>query len=392
MFEFIFLITVSVFNPIFGVGSDAILSNPANLGLPNNPVFSYKIFDVIAFVENNSFNIAQYNRYNGTFIDERGKKWLLGAVPNRGLVMNAGVKGAMPRFNYGNWAIAVQTDAAAEAQFPKELINLLLNGNKLGQVYSANDATAQVTSFLKSGTGMGKRWGNFAGGVSISYIRGLYYLKMLNHGARIVATRTGFAGEGCVGYLKTGHGNGWTIDAGGVYYKDRFYIGMAVFGLTPGIVWQDVEEVYWTFRVDSAYLYELFTDSSKVDYRISRSLGNDFVTFLPIRLNLGIGYQIPQVFKSGVLLTPGFDIESFGLKKFTAELVSELAFRQLVPICFTFGFDSRLGVIIGINTGLIWKGWTFEIGVREVGGLLSFGKGGSVKIAIGYVVPSSRGH
>lgn len=384
MIELIYLITVSVFNPVFGVGSDAILNNPANLALPCNPVFSCKILDVIASVENNSFNITQYNRYNGTFIDEIEKKSLLTSVPNRGLTIYADAKGAMPRFNYRNWAVSVQTEAAAEARIPKDLIDLILNGNKLNYEYSSKGATAQFTSFSKFGIGTGQRLGNFAAGLTLNYIRGLSYMKILNHKAQFITTKRGFAGEGCMGYLKAGGGNGWAIDAGGLFYKDRFYIGLAAFDLTPGIVWQNVAEGYWIFRVDSANLYELFVDHDKVDYRMIQTRSDNFVSFLPVRVNFGIGYHILPVYKMTLALTPAFDIESFSLKKFTAELVSELILWRLVAVCLTVGFDSRFGLITGMNTGLIWNGWTFDIGLKEVGGLLTLGKGAEVKVGVGY--------
>ena len=384
MIELIYLITVSVFNPVLGVGSDAILNNPANLALPYNPVFSCKILDVIASVGNNSFNITQYNRCNGTFIDEIEKKSLLTSVPNRGLTIYADAKGTMPRFNYRNWAVSVQTDAAAEARIPKDLIDLILNGNKLDYEYSSKGATAQFTSFSKFGIGTGQRLGNFAAGLTLNYIRGLSYMRILNYKAQFITTKRGFAGEGCMGYLKAGGGNGWAIDAGGLFYKDRFYIGLAAFDLTPGIVWQNVAEGYWIFRVDSANLYELFVDHDKVDYRMIQTQGDNFVSFLPVRLNFGIGYHILPVYKTTLALTPAFDIESFSLKKITAELVSELMLWRLVAGCLTVGFDSRFGLITGINTGLIWNGWTFDIGLKEIGGLLTLGKGAEVKVGVGY--------
>ncbi|MGQ9678236.1 MAG: hypothetical protein ACUVUD_03030 [bacterium] len=384
MIGFIFFITVSAFNPVDGVGSYALLSNPANLALPYNPSFSCKILDVTASVGNNSFNITQYNRYNGTFIDEIGKKWLLTSVPNRGLIIYADARWSMPRFNYRNWAVSFQTDAAAEARIPKDLIDLILNGNKLDYLYSSNGVTAQFTSFLKSGIGTGQRLGNFAVGVSLNYIRGLSYMKILNYEAQFITSKRGFAGEGCMGYLKAGGGNGWAIDVGGLFYKDRFYFGLAAFDLTPGIIWQEVAEGYWTFRVDSANLYELFVDLGKVEYRIIRSRGDNFVSFLPVKLNFGSGYHILPVYKTALASTLVFDIESFSVKKFTAELVSELMMWRLVALCLAVGFDSRFGLIASINTGLTRKGWTLDIGLKEVGGLLTLGRGVEVKVGIGY--------
>lgn len=381
----ILCLTLGVLNPIFSTGSNALLINPANLGLTENPIFSCEIVDLNAGFANNAFNIVQYNRYSGAFIDETAKKLLLRSVPKSGLAMNTGFNGAMPQFSYRNFAVSVRSDAGAEVVVPKDLIDLILNGNELDRMYSSNGARAKFTALLRSGIGTGKRWGNFLVGASFNYIRGLFYSQLLNHEARIVTTREGFTGEGCVGYLKAQGGNGWSIDVGGAYQKARLYLGLAVFDLSPGIVWHEqVEERYLTFKVDSANLYELFAGSDKIYSRVNRVSSNDVLTYLPIKLNMSIGYQIKPGVNAGVVLRPVLELEPFGLNRLSAELISEVTIKKLVPICLTVGYDNRFGVITGINTGLNLKGWNFLLGVKEVGGLLFFGKGAEVRLAIGY--------
>jgi|GEM_PF-2439973 len=384
MFSIITFI-VGILNPVFSVGTDALFFNPANLGLPANQFFSLDIVDVNGVGANNSFNIAQYNRYNGKFIDETGKEILLNSIPRSGLVMDTKVQAAILRFNYGNLAFAVRTEGAGDLVVPKSLVDLLLNGNELDRTYSSNGAQFELVTLARSKIGLGKQWGNFVVGASLNYIRGLFYAQMLNYEARILTTRRGFSGEGCVGYLKAQGGNGWTVDVGAAYCQNRFYLGVAMFDLGPGIVWREgVEERYWTFRVDSANLYELLTESGKVYYREVRGAGNEVVSYLPVKFNVGIGYQINEVINAGVVLSPVFDLESVRLNRFSAELTSEVTIRNLVPVCLTAGFDNRFGLVAGIKTGLIWKRWNFRLGVKEVGGLFWSGKGVEVGFAIGY--------
>jgi hypothetical protein len=127
------LVITGIFNPVTAVGPDAMLVNPAQLAYPERPGFACRILGLEAEAGNNSFSIAQYNRYTGAFLGDSAKADILGSIPKSGLLLAGGAQAAGAEFGYGNFAASVRTAGSAEATLPRDAFDLALQGNELGR-------------------------------------------------------------------------------------------------------------------------------------------------------------------------------------------------------------------------------------------------------------------
>ena len=133
-------------------GPEAVFWNPANLGLRDNPKFSWDLlnFGVALVAENNSFSVQTYNdnfTEEDHFINEADKRDLLGDIEADGfkinvdadlyaallLPLNGGVSFGLP------WdirsAVVVGNTNGFEGKVPKDMFDLMLFGNDFNRPY-----------------------------------------------------------------------------------------------------------------------------------------------------------------------------------------------------------------------------------------------------------------
>lgn len=126
-------------------GTEAIYWNPANLALSGSPKWSMPnalpIGAFNAVLENNSFSVADYNKYNGEFIDDRASADLLGKIPADGLKLNTDLGLPLPVLSgmafpmpWGlSSAIAFNVRLGVEGEMPRDWMRLMLRGNELDE-------------------------------------------------------------------------------------------------------------------------------------------------------------------------------------------------------------------------------------------------------------------
>jgi hypothetical protein len=66
-------------------GLEAPYWNPANLGLSDGGRYSIGIFGAGVGLKNNSLTLGEYNKYNGSFLDDSDKEFIMNSVPGDGL-------------------------------------------------------------------------------------------------------------------------------------------------------------------------------------------------------------------------------------------------------------------------------------------------------------------
>lgn len=126
-------------------GTEAIYWNPANLALRGSPKWSMpSALPIGAFnlvLENNSFSVSDYNKYNGEFIDDGASADLLGKIPAEGLKLNTDLGLALPILSgmafpmpWGlSSAVAFNVRVGLEGEMPRDWMRLMLRGNELGE-------------------------------------------------------------------------------------------------------------------------------------------------------------------------------------------------------------------------------------------------------------------
>ncbi|MEE9554857.1 MAG: hypothetical protein V3W18_11215, partial [candidate division Zixibacteria bacterium] len=77
--------------------------NPANLGLSDGKGFSINMFNVGVGLRNNSFSLADYNKYTGKFLTDSDKQDILNSIPSEGLALDALAEASAFNFSIGNF-------------------------------------------------------------------------------------------------------------------------------------------------------------------------------------------------------------------------------------------------------------------------------------------------
>lgn len=124
-------------------GAEAIYWNPANLALSDGPKMSLPItIGASAILENNSLSIADYNKYNGEFIESSDKDDILQSIDRGdGLQFNTDLGLFLPLVSGAvfplPWnitsAVAVNLRLGMEGSVPRDMIELLLYGNEFAR-------------------------------------------------------------------------------------------------------------------------------------------------------------------------------------------------------------------------------------------------------------------
>ena len=122
-------------------GAESIYWNPANLALSDGPRLSLPGLGMSFILENNSISISDYNKYNGDFISDSDKSDILNDIDAGGLKFNTdgdvfipilgGI--AFPLPGGLSSAIAINVRGGVEGEVPRDMIDLLLNGNQFAR-------------------------------------------------------------------------------------------------------------------------------------------------------------------------------------------------------------------------------------------------------------------
>lgn len=377
---------LAVFNPVMPVGSDVLLFNPARLAYGENRGVGFQVLGVGIRVSNNAFSLSQYNRYTGAFLDEAAKTDILRSIPVRGWQLGSRVSVQSAGFSYGRLAVSNRTDAELEVKLPKEIFDLALNGNEVNRIYSAPNTEARATVIGRTGFGFGTTIGKFfAFGGALHYLRGLFYGQLIQDSVRFITTRRVFAGEGTVGYFTATGGQGWAVDLGLNYRREKWELGIGFLDISPGIVWSEgVDERYWVLKLDSTNLYDLLRDPGRFSYRVIYGVGGPWCALLPLKVNFGVGYQFTERCNFGLLVVPVWELEPVRIKRWGTQLTSEIWLWRWLPVAGTIGYSSERGVIVGVDVGVIRGGWLFSVGVRNDAGFLKGAKGVEFNLGVRY--------
>ena len=242
------------------LGANAPFWNPANLSLSPKSDFSMNVFAFGAYLKNNSFTRRDYNHYNGAYLDSKAKKNVLDLVSPKGLTLDARAGAQFLSFAYGPMAFSSTIISSGKVQVDKELFDLILFGNERNRQYNfqpANGDAITYSSFAFSFSlpiNTGLSWMAWEGvGVSIKYLRGFQYIKVLNAKAVTLTDFQGttFHGSAILQHAKTGHGFGFDLGCVATIAQ-KYRIGIVLENVPAVIRWsKGTEETCAKFRVDS---------------------------------------------------------------------------------------------------------------------------------------------
>ena len=354
-------------------GVHAAVWNPANLGLPDNPRFSFTIISAGSAVWNNSYNLALYEKYNGEYWSEEDIKDILGHIPDEGLGLDADAAFRALSFSVRNFALTVGGTVGSYFTLDKELFQLGLMGNEIGETYRFQDIYGE-------GIGVGRfslSWGqavpvSFADALSLGCT--LHMLIAASHGRTDKAVLSlstmedylAVDGDYELTYAYLGK-IGLGLDLGAAArLGDRWTIGLAVCNVLGSLRWDgDVYKEVGFMVSDSMTVFDFLDDDKEVEDFISDSTwsvdGMSYSTRLPLFVRAGAAAELGS-FLLAADVVQGFGDEPMVSTRPRFSLGMEWRGVRWLPL--------RMGLIAGGRVGL---GVSFGLGLRPGGFFLDIG-------------------
>lgn len=368
-------------NPAQVFGVDASGVNPAQLGLPGQPTFTYRVLGLNVAADNNFFNINRLVRIstNAKGFADSTARGFLDSLPANGFRVNSDVQADLLSLAVGHVAFTAGAHALVGASVPKSVADLEFDGYRSNRSYSVSKLGGNALAYADAALSYGTRLPDgFYAGIGLRYLRGFAVA------ASNVSGRPG--GPKLVDSVITADyhsafdplgGYGVGLDCGVTYCRphlfgrqDQWQFGLALLNLNSGIT--------WTNGVNSGSLRIFNKDSAQ-------TTGNDatpFRTALPAYVNLGANC-IPWY---GVAL--GLGVAEATMSTPTSSTVPRVAlsaeYRQLDWLrlsleAATGGFEGpTLGA--GLELKASWIG--FRVRVTNAAGLADDARGASVELAI----------
>jgi hypothetical protein len=351
--------------------------NPANLGLPDNPQFSFTFLATDAGIKNNSFSWSMYNQYltNGDendeiYWDQNDVEEILDHVPENGFNMDFGASVKVLSFSSGQFAFSLGAVARSFLQLDKHFFELPLKGNEFDRTYLLDDTDGEgiavgMASFSYGHPLQVSFADHFAIGGTFNLFYGMACFELDRAHFSLGTKEYGFNVDGDYELTYARGGMGWGVNLGGAaQLQEKWTLSLGLENLIGSIPWpNDVNREFGFFKGDSVTAIdfdedddedEAFTDSSwSVD-------GERFSKKLPLVLRLGCAYR-----EGSYLITADY-----------MQGIQKGAWVGTNPQ-FSFGTEwwgvdwlpLRMGVVFG---GRIGFGTSFGFGLRPGGFVFDF--------------------
>jgi hypothetical protein len=364
-----------------GLGVEAPLANPANLSLPTSFTWSMALFQVAGWGYNNSYSLAHYNRYSGAYLNATAKQDILNVIPDQGMDFHGRLEVQPFAIAYGPFAFSVLLQVGARGWLDKEVVSLLLFGNKVDYRYDLHpadlDATAMTTYMasyavsLPTPTEAIQHWGL---GLNVKYLKG-HYSAQLEKAA--MHTETLFSSAAADGYslMRTAEGgNGFGLDLGmtTTFYK-RWRASLVVENVVGQMAWNKKTEVMTAdFIMNSTNVDRILTDDLEIDDVIvshdTTLAAPGFTTTLPMTVRLGVTRGFKNIYLAAEL-AHSLRTSALTSKKTLVALGAEFQPGSVVRFRtgMRFGGDAAASWCGGVGLLLGLVRW--DMAVQTVGGL-----------------------
>ncbi|MCK4303463.1 MAG: hypothetical protein KAY24_04430 [Candidatus Eisenbacteria sp.] len=344
-------------------GPGAASWNPANLAL--FPETRIEVFSLRAGLGNNSYSIGDYNELNGAFWDEAQKQEILSQIETSRVTLEASGRLGAAGVSFEGLAFSTETRVASVVAVPKEVLEILLNGNTVGETFSLDGAEGAGIAFTEARISMARPLSNllprvpavvsgWTVGASVKLLEGWFFGELLEASGGITTTDELIYGEGKLCSMMAQGGRGFGFDLGFAGPLGCDWTGsVAVRDLLASITWTaDAEERIDVFEVPGISLGSDGCDEVNTE-SATRPL-DSVETNLPVIFSVGAAHH-----GDGVLTAIHFEVAT----------------------------DSRYGASSNplVSMGAAWQllSWLVVRGAADLGGAVGTGLGGSVGVAIG---------
>lgn len=345
-------------------GVEAAFWNPANLGFSISPEMNLMLFSLGLNVNNNSFNLKQYNQYNGTFLTAEDKQTILNLIPDRGFMGSCSIDLMALGASWHNFAFTISGRGTSALLLPKDPLQALFFGNAINDTILVSGMDVEASASVDFGLSYGrsvwkKNHKELCAGTTIRIIRGLIYQKIVQAQGEVVTLETGVNGAGNFLVQSAEGGTGFGMDLGlALKQTDNWSFGISLTNLWSRIKWDKKTEIReYQVRIDSLMAENFDEDSLVVEHSYTRKI-NSFVRHLPIMAQMGMAYQLRQI-----LVT--FDIRH-GLTRGTGES-TKLSASFGAEYRLSRWFQLRGGFSVVKNEGItLTQGLGMNLGVYSL--------------------------
>ena len=355
-------------------GVESAFWNPANLGFSKHPDKNLMILSGGASISNNSFNLEQYNRYNGEFLTTEDKQTILDLIPAEGFNGSASADLIGLGLSWYNFAVTVSGRGTSNLLLPKDPIQTIFLGNEINDTVllsgSGGDAFASLDFGLSYGRSIRKKTDyQLFGGASVRIIRGLVYQKIMESEGEVLALETGVEGEGNFLVRSAEGGMGYGLDLGlTMKYKEKWTFGLSCFNLLNRIEWnRNTKERVYQVKIDSLLAEDFDTDSLVIEESYSQPIAH-FHTRLPLLLQAGVSYQLGKtilVFDLRRDLTAGMG----KTEKLSASVGAERRLYRWLEVRGGVSLGEDEGITIASGLGIKLGMYQMDLGIANQNGV-----------------------
>jgi outer membrane protein OmpA-like peptidoglycan-associated protein len=396
-------------------GPNAVFYNPALLSYPKNPSFSLEFLRMGIDITNNTFSVSSWNEFvDKDTLDENYKSTFMGMIPSDGFGSSIGADVGLMGVKIGNFAFCPRVVAGSNQFIPKDVIDLGLYGNELGRTYTVTGTRAEAMAYSEFGIGYSRPFKvgeskQMYAGVSISYIRGIFYGAVDKMDGDFVSDSLYVEADLDTFHYKYslsswGNNQGISTNIGfAAELNENTLIDISFRNVLSTVGWvHDLETGYVAGHLDPInvlrYIYvyrnlpmpedsEKWDDAFEEFYEIdTSSVEEEFSVRLPILMNFGLSYQksemwklflqYEQGFKTGALTTTTPKLTLSGeynpWKVFPLRGGFSLGGQESFAIMTGFGFsydqfymDFGYGMHKGVFMGAKGQSLAFDIGIRS---------------------------
>ena len=272
-------------------GIDAARFNPANLGFKSHRQSGIELVGVGANINNNSFSLDDYNKYNGAYLTDNDKSDILDKIPNEGLKLSVEAEASAIGISFGSMAITSSGVAIADINMNKDLMNLILNGNTYADTINITGSFSEGFAYASVGFSYGTALyqsgsRQFSVGSTVKYLKGIGIEKVVKLEGMAATYATGFAGQGEAIIQTARGGSGYAVDFGAAFkLSEKYTVGAAIKNFYSSMTWnKDTEEHGYLFNFDTMTVDNMGDDYiTSDDYSISIP---EFETTIPSYLNI----------------------------------------------------------------------------------------------------------
>lgn len=349
-------------------GVEALLANPAHLGMPQPTWVQLRVLGVSAGVHSNGLGIDDYRKYNGASLDDNDKDDILAQVPDAGLSLWSEGSASALALRAGSWGLAASGIGSARGNLDREAIDLVLHGNADQPDWSFENSEGDGLAAWQIALSHGRRLFSLNGapvygGLTASYVRGLYLARADQVRADLATQTTGLTGEATAQWVTADGGTGLGLDAGLAWQaRPNLLVSLSAEHLYHSIKWDSGTERTRYDLVFEDVTIDNFEDSLWESQEITESI-ESFNDGLPAHVRLGAGLTAGKTryaLESSVWTADRFAAST--TPSFSAAV--EHTVGRALPLRLGMSVGGRSKFAIGCGSGIHLGAFMWDLGIR----------------------------